>query len=407
MAKLFYTLEEAAAKLGKSPDQVNALVEEGKLREFRDHDDKLMFKVDEVELLTEGSGVELELDLPPASDDSFELDLADSAAGSPPAQRPSDSPVGLSSLSSVGDSGGLDLGDQPLELDLDGGASKAAANPAADEFTLELDLDGDSAPAPAAGGMSASMSAIVSSSGGTDDLTLELDLESSAAPVPSKGKGSVNLDLDDSLGGAAMEPAGATEELTLDGSAGDAMDSRMDSSAGSSISDRVSLEGEGSGSGLLDLTSDSESSSIGAALMDEAFSSDEGAELPANASGIFGGEEGGESGAGVGAVTGAAAGAAVAAAAAGRGMRAPIFTSAPSSVPEAYSGPWSGLGVGLMVPSALALGAAVTVVAMRLIGAPADIAQMYASDWMMWTGGLAGAVLVCGAIGFFVGKATE
>jgi len=402
MAKLFYTLEEAATKLGKSPDQVNALVEEGKLREFRDHDDKLMFKVDEVELLSEGSGVELELDLPPASDDSFELDLADSGAGSPAAQRPSDSPVGLSSLSSVGDSGGLDLGEEPLELDLDGGASKSAAKPASEEFTLELDLDGDAAPAPAAGGMSASMSAIVSSAAGTDDLTLELDLESSAAPVPSKG--SVNLD--DSLGSAAMEPAGATEELTLDGSAGGAMDSRMDSAAGSSISDRVSLEGEGSGSGLLDLTSDSESSSIGAALMDEAFSSDDGAELPANASGIFGGEEGGESGAGAGAVAGAAAGAAVAAAS-GRGARAPIFTSAPSSVPEAYSGPWSGLGVGLMVPSALALGAAVTVVAMRLIGAPVELAQMYASDWMMWTGGLAGAVLVCGAIGFFVGKATE
>jgi hypothetical protein len=404
MAKLFYTLEEAAAKLGKSPEQVNALVEQGKLREFRDHDDKLMFKVDEVELLTEGSGVDLELDLPPASDDSFELDLADSGAGSPPAQRPSDSPVGLSSLSSVGDSGGLDLGDQPLELDLDGEASKSAAPPAADEFTLELDLDGDGAPAPAAGGMSASMSAIVSSSGGTDDLTLELDLESSAAPAPDKDP--LNLDLDDSLGGAASEPAGATEELTLDGSAGGAMDSRMDSAAGSSISDRVSLEGEGSGSGLLDLTSDSESSSIGAALMDEAFSSDEGAELPANASGIFGGEEGGESGAGVDAV-GAAAGAAVAAAVSGRGARAPIFTSAPASMPEAYSGPWSGLGVGLMVPSALALAAAVTVVAMRLIGAPVELAQMYASDWMMWTGGLAGAVLVCGAIGFFVGKATE
>jgi hypothetical protein len=400
MAKLFYTLEEAAAKLGKSPEQVNALVEQGKLREFRDHDDKLMFKVDEVELLTEGSGVDLELDLPPASDDSFELDLADSGAGSPPAQRPSDSPVGLSSLSSVGDSGGLDLGDQPLELDLDVEASKSAAPPAADEFTLELDLDGDGAPAPAAGGMSASMSAIVSSSGGTDDLTLELDLESSAAPAPDKDP--LNLDLDDSLGGAASEPAGATEELTLDGSAGGA----MDSAAGSSISDRVSLEGEGSGSGLLDLTSDSESSSIGAALMDEAFSSDEGAELPANASGIFGGEEGGESGAGVDAV-GAAAGAAVAAAVSGRGARAPIFTSAPASMPEAYSGPWSGLGVGLMVPSALALAAAVTVVAMRLIGAPVELAQMYASDWMMWTGGLAGAVLVCGAIGFFVGKATE
>ena len=152
------------------------------------------------------------------------------------------------------------------------------------------------------------------------------------------------------------------------------------------------------------LTSDSESSSIGAALMDEAFSSDEGAEMPANASGIFGGE-GGESGAGLAGVAGAAAGAAVAATAA-RGASAPIFTSGPAA-PEVYSGSWSGLGVGLLLPCFLALAAAFSMVLMKTLGAPPDLAIMYAQDWMTWTGGLAGAVLVCGGIGFFVGKATE
>jgi hypothetical protein len=32
---------------------------------------------------------------------------------------------------------------------------------------------------------------------------------------------------------------------------------------------------------------------------------------------------------------------------------------------------------------------------------------MYASDWMMYTGAFAGIIGVSGAIGFFVGKATE
>lgn len=54
MAKLFYTLEEAAAKLKKSEADVQAMVESGQLQEFRDRD-KLMFKVDQVDLLSGGS----------------------------------------------------------------------------------------------------------------------------------------------------------------------------------------------------------------------------------------------------------------------------------------------------------------------------------------------------------------
>ncbi len=50
MAKLFYTLEEAAARLNMSEDQVKDLVSTGKLGEYRDRD-RLMFKVDQVDLL--------------------------------------------------------------------------------------------------------------------------------------------------------------------------------------------------------------------------------------------------------------------------------------------------------------------------------------------------------------------
>ncbi|MEX2672804.1 MAG: hypothetical protein WD294_11920 [Phycisphaeraceae bacterium] len=48
MSKMFYTLEETAEKLGCDDAQVKAMVEAGKLQQFRDRD-QLMFKVDQVD----------------------------------------------------------------------------------------------------------------------------------------------------------------------------------------------------------------------------------------------------------------------------------------------------------------------------------------------------------------------
>ncbi len=50
MAKMFYTLNEAAAKLGMDEADVQSLAESGQLQEFRDRE-KLMFKVEQVDLL--------------------------------------------------------------------------------------------------------------------------------------------------------------------------------------------------------------------------------------------------------------------------------------------------------------------------------------------------------------------
>ncbi|RMH10420.1 MAG: DNA-binding protein [Planctomycetota bacterium] len=65
MAKMFYTLEETASKLGMSVEEVQQLASSGQLQEFRDRD-KLMFKVDQVDLLAGGG------------DDAEEIPLADS-----------------------------------------------------------------------------------------------------------------------------------------------------------------------------------------------------------------------------------------------------------------------------------------------------------------------------------------
>jgi len=50
MAGMFYSLEEAVAKLNITEEQVRKLAREGKLREFRDGSN-VLFKVDEVEAL--------------------------------------------------------------------------------------------------------------------------------------------------------------------------------------------------------------------------------------------------------------------------------------------------------------------------------------------------------------------
>src|SRR5687768_1359586 len=50
MAKMFYTMEEAKAALGRSEDEIRQFAREGRLREFRDGQ-RLMFKADQVEQL--------------------------------------------------------------------------------------------------------------------------------------------------------------------------------------------------------------------------------------------------------------------------------------------------------------------------------------------------------------------
>lgn len=70
MAKMFYSLEEAAERLKMSNDQVTELVSSGKLQEFRDRD-RLVFKKDQVDMLAEPHG----------SEDSGLIPLADSNLG--------------------------------------------------------------------------------------------------------------------------------------------------------------------------------------------------------------------------------------------------------------------------------------------------------------------------------------
>ncbi|HMN94896.1 MAG TPA: helix-turn-helix domain-containing protein [Phycisphaerales bacterium] len=264
MAKLFYTLDEVAQKLNKTPDEVREMARRGAIQEFRDRD-KLMFKVDQIDLLVGGE------------EESGEIPLLE------------DSRLGGS---------GLDLQDSGLAL-------------------------ADS----------------------------------------REGSGMSAFDSGDhgERASARTQPAGAT-----------------------GIDDELSLDAVGSGSGLLDLTRESDDTSLGAELLEEVYQSDDNVEIPANASGLFD-----------------AAGVESPGNALGGGVAmAPILV-------ESYDGAWSGLGLGLLLGAVVALVAMSVVLFVGLQGSTAGLTTMFAGNLMIWAGGLLGATLLFGVAGFFIGKATE
>ena len=156
----------------------------------------------------------------------------------------------------------------------------------------------------------------------------------------------------------------------------------------------LSLETVGSGSGMLDDSTDSDQSSVGAALLDD----------------------GGDDTFGTGASLGG-----------GSGLFAEPtemdgFDQENSSVPMASSSTgggmvamqaervdsaMSGMGLGLMVGTLVAIILATLVVMGTRMGGGSALAGMITQDLMMWCGGLAIATLLAGGIGFFVGKSIE
>jgi len=108
MAKMFYTLEEAAQRLGMSVDDVKALTESGQLSEFRDQD-KVMLKVEQVDLLAGDQ-----------DDDDEMIPLADSGEIEPISLASSDSGP---AISADPDQTGVSIFDPEEEEDVDPAAA--------------------------------------------------------------------------------------------------------------------------------------------------------------------------------------------------------------------------------------------------------------------------------------------
>jgi len=201
MAKMFYTLDETKAALGKNEEEIKQYTREGRLREFRDGP-RLMFKADQVETLKNELGVGVNLSDTGASDSGAPIGLVDSRTAS---------------------ATGISL----VDTDASGRSGTGAG----------MQLKEDTAMG-------------------------DLGSLGSATSMPSPSPGVMGT------GSMAGTRAGGSGINVL-GDSSTPADPAAQTAISSGVPDQVSLEGVGSGSGLLDLTRESDDTSLGAELLDE------------------------------------------------------------------------------------------------------------------------------------------
>lgn len=185
--KPFYSQDEVCAKLGKTQDEVKALVRSGMLREFRDAG-KIFFKADDIDKLVARAAAPGE----PAPEDTGEILLE---------------PV-------------ADLGKEAAKLEPD-------------------------------------LASLSDSSGGTSIIGLE--------PLPEEDEEKKE---DTAI---TAKGVGVFDEDEIEGDTDPMAKTQITTGA----SDQVSLEGAGSGSGLLDLAREADDTALGADLLDEIYPGEE------------------------------------------------------------------------------------------------------------------------------------
>ena len=389
MAKLFYTLEEAAQKLRKSTDEVMSMARAGQLVELRDKD-QVLFRRSAIDQLSGdadmGSDINLDgLDL--SSGGGSSLQLGGSSVGGMDELRLEDSSPGTAPAMGGG------LGDDLRLDDSAPGMAPAMGGGLGDGLNLDDELRLDDGPAPMAG-MPAMAASGADDSMGLDDLMLADDDEPApapAAPAPAARAAAPTRSPAASSGGSAMGGVGLAdsnaESMMMDAAAsgaksGGGMDDSMALNPG-----QTQLEAVGSGSGLLDISSDE--SFFGAQMIEESMGGDDAASIPENAADIFGGGE---------------AAATEEAAPVTAGTTGVTFGTA--TLAEAHDPKFSGFTGGAMIVAAVALVGGGWAVAEMAVGNYTDVAKLVAENWMYVLGGLAGGVLVIGGIGLGIGKAT-
>jgi hypothetical protein len=209
MAKMFYTLDEAKAALGKNEEEIKQLAREGRLREFRDGP-RLMFKADQVETLKSELGG--------GGGDRVDLGVSDTGA-----------PIGLVDSRSASGTG-ISLVDTDARGGTGSGSGLSNLSPGGSGSGVPLKED--------------------------TALAADLGLSGSVGGMPSPGRPG------GSRSGSGINVLGGTEEH-------EAIDPSAQTNISASVHDQVNLEGVGSGSGLLDLTRESDDTSLGAELLDE------------------------------------------------------------------------------------------------------------------------------------------
>lgn len=280
MAKMFYSLDEAADKLNVSEGEIRKMVSTGQIQEFRDGE-KLLFKVEQINLLA-GEGEEEEELIPLAE----------------PVDEPDE------------EAGGVPLVEDDSGLDIEGGSSI-----------------------------------------GLHDSSQGYSPESSGISV---------FDADD------VDTADPSELTHISETAG---------------AEELNFETVGSGSGLLDLTQESDDTSLGAELLDEIYPGEDAVDVPASASGLFESEEGADADHGA----------------------MPVMAMAAA---EPLDRVWSGASMGLLFGALVALVVGVIVVVTALLGASPAIVPMISdmNAMLMYGGGLVGLMILLAVVGAVIGK---
>ncbi len=290
MAGMFYSLQEAAKKLGKSEDEVRKLAAANKLRLFRDGSN-LLFKIDEVnalaaERLDEDLDLELEpaepgadiftsLDAPEAKEPTEEdllLDLGEEA----PAAEPVEEPTGEEPTAEI-DMEALDLEAEPAaepkmkeaeadasaELGLAPEEDQLAAAVPDEDLLAGLTEDETAAPAAelpkeAAEEDEISLTSESSALAGSDITDMDTALTGQGINVLADSSAGESTSGDSSA--ETVAPAGESTEASLE-----------------EIEEDVNLDSFGSGSGLLDLSLQADDTSLGG-ILDEIYTSEGGGE---------------------------------------------------------------------------------------------------------------------------------
>ncbi len=313
MAKMFYTLDEAAQRLGIDADAVRDMAKSGQIQEFRDRD-KLVFKVDQIDLLAHG-------------EDDAHTDDADMSSMIPLADGDDGSFGGISFES------GSDL--TSLDESSPGAGAGLGASGASDEFSL-------------------ADSSLKSRGGSASALNVD--------PIEGDTKERTGVSIFDADELEVADPSALTQ-MSDEGGFGD-----------------MPLDSLGSGSGLLDLTRESDDTSLGAEFLDEIAGADEGTvdrDVPGG--GLF--DTGGES------------------AAADSG--APVLALAAEPIDAAGSGLTAGLAIGAVLVLMIGLTTAILSL-MDVRGNP--LVSMFADNFLVIFASLAGAAVVLGVLGFVLGK---
>jgi hypothetical protein len=213
MAKMFYTMDEAKDALGKSEDEIRQLAKEGRLREFRDGP-RLMFKADQVEQLRS------ELGMGGGAVHADQVDLGMSDSGGLIGLVDTTGASGTSITLSDADTGGS-------------GSGSGSGLRMKDDTALAADL-----------GLSGTLGGMPS-------------------PGPRSGAGTPS---GTGLSGSMSGRSGVGINVFGTDDSAEHVDPMAQTAITGGIRDQIDLQAVGSGSGLLDLTRESDDTSLGAVL---------------------------------------------------------------------------------------------------------------------------------------------